>query len=295
MFDRTSPWNRLSRALCLLCAAGCGGSQNVARKNDMASLTDSGYAPVNGLRMYYEIHGSGGMPLVLLHGGGSTIASSFGVILPFLAAHRRVIAVELQGHGRTSDREGPVSFAQDADDTAALLAYLHIDRADFLGFSNGGHDLIDLGIRHPDLVHKLVIAAAFYRRDGAVPGFFDGMDHATFDSMPAPLKDAFLRVTPDPNRLHAMHDKDLGRMVRFRDWSDEALRSIRAPVLLMTSDRDIVTPEHAVQMSHVLPNARLVILPGQHGEFLGEVCSARPGSRVPELTAALVAEYLDGP
>jgi len=292
MPDRMSPRNHVLLALCLLGAAGCG-SQDFARKNSMSTPTDGGYAPVNGLLMYYEVHGSGGMPLVLLHGGGSTIESTFGTILPFLAAHRRVIAVELQGHGRTSDREGPVSFAQDADDVAALLAYLHIARADFLGFSNGGHDLIDVGIRHPGLVHKMVIAAAFYRRDGAVAGFFDGMDHATFDSMPAPLQEAFLRVTPDPERLHAMHDKDRERMVRFQDWSDEALRSIRAPVLLMTSDRDIVTPEHAVRMSHVLPDARLVILPGPHGQFLGEVCSARPGSRVPELTAAMIAEYLD--
>ena len=115
----------------------------------------SGYAPVNGIHMYYEIHGSGA-PLVLIHGGGSTITTSFGRMLPLLSHNRQVIAVELQAHGHTSDRDAPESFQQDADDVAALLQYLNIPKADILGFSNGGSTSLQLAIRHPHLVNKIV-------------------------------------------------------------------------------------------------------------------------------------------
>src|SRR6185295_13176637 len=108
------------------------------------------YATVNGLRMYYEIHGSG-RPLVLIHGGGSTIMSTFGRILPELAKTHQVIAVELQAHGHTPDLDRPLSFEQDADDVAALLEQIQIDRADFMGFSNGGTTSLQIAIRHPEL------------------------------------------------------------------------------------------------------------------------------------------------
>jgi pimeloyl-ACP methyl ester carboxylesterase len=134
----------------------------------------TGYAPVNGIRMYYEIHGESQTPVVLIHGGGSTIESSFHYLLPLLASHRRVIALETQAHGRTSDRDGPESFQQDSDDVAALLKYLQIGKADFLGFSNGGSTVLQIAIRHPDLVNKIVPISGAYRRDGLIPGFFEG-------------------------------------------------------------------------------------------------------------------------
>ena len=148
---------------------------------------DSGYAPVNGLKMYYEIHGEG-MPLVLIHGGGSTIQTSFGKILPLLALHYKVIAVELQAHGHTNDRDSAESFEQDADDVAGLIQYLKISKANFLGFSNGGNTAMQIAIRHSNLVDKLVIISSFYKRDGMIPGFFESMQQATLENMPALLR-----------------------------------------------------------------------------------------------------------
>ena len=137
--------------------------------NRSQAQTTGNYSSVNGIKMYYEIHGAG-TPLVLIHGGGSTINTSFGRILPLLAKTHKVIAVELQAHGHTSDRNAPESFEQDANDIATLLKQLNIDRADIFGFSNGGHDCIELGIRHPECVRRLIIASAFYKRDGAPAG-----------------------------------------------------------------------------------------------------------------------------
>ena len=136
------------------------------------------YANVNGISMYYEIHGSGS-PLILLHGGGSTIYTSFGSILPELAKTHQVIAIELQAHGHTGDRDAPETFKQDADDVAELLRQLNISKADILGFSNGGQTTLELAIKHPDKVRKIVVASAFYKRDGTPAGFWDGFEHAS--------------------------------------------------------------------------------------------------------------------
>ena len=149
-------------------------SANVQETNPMENLKSSGYAPVNGINMYYEIHGQGTIPLVLLHGGGSTIEVTFANILPLFARYNKVIAVELQAHGRTSDRNPPESFEQDADDVAALLKYLKVDKANLLGFSNGGTTSLQIAIRHPEIVNKIVDVAGAYQREGFIPGFFDG-------------------------------------------------------------------------------------------------------------------------
>ena len=258
-----------------------------------------GYAPVNGLKMYYEIHqpiddtGKRKPPVVLIHGGGSTIQTSFGKILPLLAQHYKVIAVELQAHGHTSDRSSAESFNQDADDVAALLAYLEINKASFLGFSNGGHTAMQIGISHPELVNKLVIVSAFYKRDGSVNGFFEGLKNANLGNMPAPLKEGYLKINNDSAGLQAMFDKDVNRMLQFKDWGDQALRSIQAPTFIIAGDHDVVTPEHAVKMSQLIPNAQLMILPGTHGSFIGEVCTATEGSKIPGATVAIIQEFLD--
>ncbi len=252
----------------------------------------SGYASVNGLKMYYEIHGNGGIPLVLLHGGGSTIETTFGNIIPLLATQGMVIAAELQAHGRTGDRNSELTFEQDADDVAGLLDFLKIEKADIFGFSNGGNTAMQAAIRHPEKVNKLIIASAFYQREGFIPGFFGGMEHASLENMPVPLKEAYLTVAPDKEHLQVMHDKDRDRMRRVKDWPDASLQSIRAKTLLMVGDRDVITPEHTVKMSHLIPNARLMVLPGVHGSFIGEVCSAEENSKIPQLTAEIVNEFL---
>jgi pimeloyl-ACP methyl ester carboxylesterase len=252
-----------------------------------------GYAPVNGIKMYYEIYGKGEMPIVLIHGGGSTIETSFHYLLPLLAAHRRVIALETQGHGRTNGRNGPETFEQDADDVAALLRYLQIGKADFLGFSNGGSTVLQIAIRHPDLVDKIIPISGAYRRDGLVPGFFENMPKATLDVMPAVLRDAFLKLVPDSAKLLTMFQKDKQRMIDFPDWSDDDLRSIKAPAMIISSDRDVITPEHSVRMARMIPGARLVILPGVHGAVIGTL-DAGVGKGYADVVAMLVEEFLGG-
>ena len=188
------------------------------------------YTPVNGLELYYEIRGSasgGKPPLVLIHGGGSTIESTFGRLLPELAKANQVIAVELQAHGHTNDIDRPLSFEQDADDVAALPKLLHIEKADFFGFSNGGMTCLQIAVRHPQVLNKLVLASTPYKRDGMQPGFFEGLQKATLHDMPQPLKEAFLEANPDPKALQAMFDRDRTRMLAFKDFSDSDLRAIQ--------------------------------------------------------------------
>ena len=241
--------------------------------------------------MYYEIHGSG-HPLVLVHGGGSTIGTSFGKLLPMLARTRQVIAVELQAHGHTGDRNAPESFEQDADDVAELLRQLDVPKADILGFSNGGSTALQVAIRHPERVGKLVAVAAIYRRDGLPRRFWESMRKATFADMPQVYKDAFRRIDPDEAKLRNMFAKDRARMLAFRDWKDAAIRSIEAPVLVVVGDRDVIRVEHALAMARLLPRGRLAILPGVHGEIMGEAMSPHPDSPTPALFAAVVEEFL---
>jgi pimeloyl-ACP methyl ester carboxylesterase len=290
---------RLAFAL-LLAAAACTSSTAPRATAPMPPPPiASGHAPVNGISMYYEVHGpphpAAPVPLVLLHGGGSTIDVTFGKVLPLLARDRRVIAVEEQGHGRTTDRDAPVAFETSADDVAALLRSLKVERADLFGFSNGASVALQVAIRHPELVRKLVFASSFTKHDGARPEFWEFMAHADFSSMPQPLKDAYLRVNPDPQKLRTMHDKDLARMQHFQDVPDELLRSVRAPTLIVGGDQDIMQPEHLVELTHLIPGARLLVLPGGHGDYLGELVMAPPDSRDYELTARLVEEFLDAP
>lgn len=254
---------------------------------------ESGHAPVNGIRMYYEVHGrTDAVPLLLLHGGGSTIEVTFGRVLPVFARSRRVIAIEEQGHGRTTDRDAPFTFESSADDVAALLRYLEVDRADLFGFSNGASVALQVAIRHPRLVRKLVFASSMTRRDGTHPQVWQFMEEANFSNMPQPLKDAFLRVNPDTQQLETMHDKDAARMQNFEDVPGDLVRSIRAPTLIVLGDQDIVRPEHAVELTRQISGARLLILPGGHGDYLGEVVMTRRDTRYPELTAKLIEEFL---
>jgi len=251
----------------------------------------NGYAPVNGLKMYYEIHGRG-KPLVLIHGGGSTIQTTFGGTLPLFAQRYGAIAVELQAHGHTSDRNMEESFQQDAADVVGLLEYLKIEKAHFVGFSNGGHAAMQIAISYPAVVDSLVLISSFCKRDGTVPGFFDGLQAATLDNMPTPLKTAYLQINGDYTGLQAMFNKDRNRMLHFKDWTDDEIKSIQAPTLVIAGDHDVVTPEHAALMCRLISDARLMILPGSHGSFIGEACSTEEGSRMPEITVSIIEEFL---
>lgn len=244
-------------ALSLGCATGAPPHTPAAQ---------SGYAPVNGLKMYYEIHGAvngNDPPLVLLHGGGSTIETSFGMVLPALAKTRQVIAFEQQGHGRTADIfDRPFTFEQSADDAAGLLRHLNIGKADFLGYSNGGHIALQMAISHPGLVRKLIVESAMFQRDGSDSVFWKSFEHAKLDDMPLELRKAYLGTAPHPEDLPTFFTKSVQRMLHFRGWTPEEIRSINAPTLVLIGDHDIVRPEHAVRMFRLLPNARLAILPG---------------------------------
>ncbi|SKB92515.1 alpha/beta fold hydrolase [Daejeonella lutea] len=256
--------------------------------------TVGNYAMVNGLNMYYEVHGTGS-PIVLIHGGGSTLHTNFGTIIPMLAKKYRVIGVELQAHGHTADRATPSSFTQDADDVAALLKHLDIPTADILGFSNGGNTAMQIAIRHPELVRKLIVASSFYKRSGMPAGFWDFMNKGTFADMPQVYKDEYLKINPNPAGLMAMYSRDAVRMQTFKDWTDEDLKSIKAPALIVIGDQDVMYPEHAVEMSRVIPNARLAILPGNHGSYMGEILSAGAAGKMPMLFIEMVSEYLAEP
>jgi pimeloyl-ACP methyl ester carboxylesterase len=278
------------------CTPHCIESESPKMSTQHEIGIKSGHAPVNGLDMYYEIHGDGdGTPLVLLHGGGSSIDVTYGRILPFIARHRTAIGVDEQAHGRTSDRDAPVRFQTSADDVAALLRYLKIEKADVMGFSNGASVALQVAIRHPDLVRRLIFASSITKRSGALPQFWEYMAQASFANMPQPLKDAFLAENPDPQKLRNMHDKDLERMQHFVETSDEEVKAVQAPTLILLGDRDVPTPAHAIELSQLLPHARLMILPGGHGDYLGELIGMTSGSHYPELTAGLLEEFLNSP
>ena len=245
------------------------------------------YANVNALKMYYEVHGNG-FPLVLIHGGGSTIGTTFGRILPELSETHKVVAVEMQSHGHTPDIDRPLSFEQDADDIAELLKQLRISKADIFGFSNGASTTLQFAIRHPQLVNKIVVASTFYKKDGAQPWFWDMIKDATFEGMPQVYKDAFLEVNPDINALHRMYKRDITRMQTFKEIKEKDVRAITAPALVICGDSDVVRPEHAVEMYRQMQHARLSIFPGGHGDFIGELGTLKPGQH--EFPAVQVIE-----
>jgi pimeloyl-ACP methyl ester carboxylesterase len=163
-------------------------------------------------------------------------------------------------HGHTADR--PFTFEQSADDTAALLAYLHIEHADLCGFSNGGTIALQVAIRHPRIVRRLVAISALFGRDGTDPQFWEWMKNARLENMPAELQYAYLAVAPHPENLRLFHDKAARRVRDFQDIPLEKIRAIAAPALVICGDADVVRPEHAVALTRLLPHAQLAILPG---------------------------------
>lgn len=261
-------------------------------ENQSNEESTSGYATVNGLKMYYEVHGQG-KPIVLVHGGGSTIQTSFEKIIPLLSRNRKVIAVELQAHGRTSDRNTDLSFEQDADDIAALLNYLNNDKSDFLGFSNGGTTTLQIAIRHPELVDKMILGSALAKRNGVPDWFWGFMAQANLEDMPAQLKDGYRKVASDTNGLQVMHDRDAKRMVNFKDIPDEQIKTITVPTLIIIGDKDVITPEHALELHRQIANSELAIIPGGHGQYIGEITTLSPDFKETDLVVPLLEKFLD--
>jgi pimeloyl-ACP methyl ester carboxylesterase len=241
--------------------------------------------------MYYEMHGTG-KPLVLIHGAASTIHSTFGRILPALAKTHQVIAVELQAHGHSDNRDGrQITFEQDADDVAALLKQLRIANAGIFGFSNGGTTALQIAIRHPGLVDRLIIASSMYKRAGVAPEFWQGMAHAKFDDMPDIYKKEFLSINPNTEALNTMFWQCAHRMQQFTDIPDEMISAIQHPALILTGDKDVPLPEHAVEMYRRLPHARLAMFPGNHGSFIGELATLAEAQN-PPVALAVIEEFL---
>jgi pimeloyl-ACP methyl ester carboxylesterase len=256
-----------------------------------------GYRHVNGLEMYYEIRGTG-QPLVLLHGAMGTIESCFEKLLPRLAAARTVVAVELQGHGRTADIDRPLSYQQMADDTVALARALDIQVADFVGYSMGGAVALQIAMRHPEVVRRLVDAGgSSYHSRGLYPEVIDAFETGPPDLSGSVWHQAYVRVAPDPGAWSTLLAKvnELDR--QFPGWTDEEVRAVRTPTMLIIGDADIVRPEHTVAMFRLLgggvvgdlidaPRSQLAILPGtSHVGLLERV----------EWLRSMIISFLDDP
>jgi pimeloyl-ACP methyl ester carboxylesterase len=236
----------------------------------------TGYAPVNGLQMYYEVHNAqaGGPPLVLLHGNLSTIGIDFGGTIPSLARNRRVIAVEQQAHGHTADIDRPLNASIWADDTRALLRHLGIERADLFGYSSGSDVALQIAINHPELVNKLVLASTSYRLDGLHPELTDTIEQLRPEHLAGShFEQDYARVAPNPGDWPKLIEKINQMNADLPEYTADQIRAITAPTLLIIGDSDIVRPEHIVEMFRLLgggvlgdlaglPRSRLAILPG---------------------------------
>jgi len=244
----------------------------VVRSFSQTKPAQSGYAPVNGLKMYYEVYGEG-KPLVLLHGSFMSIDMTFSQLIPELSKTRKIIAVEFQGHGRTADIERPFSAENFADDVAGVLKFLKIDSADILGYSLGGEVAAQVAIRQPKMVRKLVIVSSAFKFEGWSPetrAVFPMITPEIFAK--TPIKTEYDRLAPDTTHWSQF----IKKMVQFVstpfDFTDKA-RSLKKPMLLIFGDSDGILPEHAAEMFRSaggvrngdmagLPNSQLAIFPG---------------------------------
>jgi pimeloyl-ACP methyl ester carboxylesterase len=231
------------------------------------------YAAVNGLNMYYEVHGKG-RPLVLIHGAFCTIEGCFAKLVDNLAKTRQVIVMELQGHGRTADVERPLQTPTMADDVAALLGKLKIAQADVYGYSMGGGVATQLALRHPQLVKRLVIAGAALTKEGTQPGTIEMIKQIKPEQMEqSPFADAYKKTSPHPEKFRTLVKKVQG-LDTLDGFKLDEVKKIKSPVLFLIGDADIATVEHGAQALRLFgggafgdtgaPRAKsqLAILPG---------------------------------
>ena len=266
----------------------------------VATRTIGDYAEVNGIRLYYEIHGEGA-PLILLHGGLGAI-EMFGWNIPALAAKRQVVAVDLQGHGRTADIDRPLSVEHMADDIAALARYLELPHADVVGYSLGGGVALQLAIRHADLVRKLVVVSTVFRREGFYPEILaqQAQIHAAAAEFmkQTPMYELYSAVAPRTQDWPRLLDKIGAAMKEPFDFTAQ-IAGITAPTFVVAGDCDIFPPSHAVELFSLLgggkrdggwdgsgrPKSRLSILPGlTHYTIFSD-----------EILASITLQFLDDP
>ena len=201
------------------------------------SDAETGYAPVNDLSMYYEVHGEG-PPLILLHGSYMT-ADMMRPLATGLAGTRQVIVPELQGHGRTADADRPITYERLADDTAALARHLGVEQADVIGFSMGGSTALQVAIRHPALVRRLVVASAGFRSDAMLPeaiALFPSITPEMFAG--SPVETEYQRLAPNPGDFPALVEKLKALHTTDFAWPEDDIRAIAAPTLIVLGDSD---------------------------------------------------------
>jgi pimeloyl-ACP methyl ester carboxylesterase len=262
-----------------------------------------GYASINGLNLYYEIRGSG-EPLVLLPGGFMTV-EAMGEIVPQLAATRRVIGVELQGHGHTADIERPLHFELMADDIAALIRQLGLERTDIFGYSLGGGVGLQTAIRHPGFVRKLALASTPFKRDGWYPEVLVGMASISVETFAGtPIHETYLKTSPRPEAWPNFVAKMRQLLSEDYDWAG-GVAALKIPTLIMVGDADSLRLSHMVEFFGLLgggkadgdmnglPPAQLAILPstthvGWAPPFHGIMTRT-------ELLLAIITEFLDSP
>ncbi len=264
------------------------------------SAPETGYAPVNGLQMYYELHGSGGTPLLLLHGGLFDIDQQFGELLPSLAANRRVIATDFQGHGRTDDIDRPLGTADLASDVVGLLQHLDVPKVDVFGFSVGAAVALHLAIRNPELIRKAIISSVSFHRSGDRDENADAIGEMKVEMIAGtPMEAAYLAKSPHPDleHLQALLTK-LGGYDKGTDgWSEDDIRGIAAPTLITVGDNDAVKLEHAVRFAQLrgsdvngdlvgVPASQLAVFPGTTHFF---------GLARTDLVRDVVLTFLDAP
>lgn len=269
-------------AMVVIIVASCqsgtkeGQNNSTATKDTTVSQetkpVDTGYADVNGLKMYYEVYGSG-KPIVLLHGSFMSIPLNWAHIIPLLAKDRKVIVAEMQAHGRTKDISREFSYEGMADDVSGLLKHLNIDSADILGYSMGGGIAFQMAVRHPDQVRRLIVLSGTYAHNGWWPDVeasFAGINAEMFKG--SPIQQQYESYGNDPAKFPEFVKKVISIDLKPYDWSKE-VKKIQVPIFMAIGDADGVRYEHALELFRAkgggkmgdlygLPKSRLAIIPG---------------------------------
>ncbi len=208
----------------------------------------TGYAPVNGINMYYEVHG-GGEPVVLLHGAFMAITNNWAGWISELSRTRKVIAVEMQGHGRTVDVPRDLTYENLADDVAALLNYFKIPRADLIGYSMGGAVAMQTAIRHPDKVRKAVIISSAFRSDGMIPEALEHIPKLTADDFKgSPIEAEYKKLSPTPDDFPKFVQRIAATASNGYDFGAGKLKATTAPMFFIHGDADGIRLAHVAEM-----------------------------------------------